>query len=398
MARGAVLLALVSCNLNVDYFSDYAGVNLIPQLDLSTTNGEWDLLTNATPGDFDDAYMLFEPVATPGPGGASAYRLEIKNMFPNGDFEAPLGAFWTSSGGIASIVTTDVSTGTFPAYQKTIVPGDPALKISTDVPNQYVGFDLTAATFGPALVVGGYYVLRFDYRFYSRLYVQYYRQVGSTYTDHQSVIRGVGPSNGFQLDTTFPVLEAFPGNNLLLPIQIEASGTHRLNFGFDTAANSPGAPDLNKQIVMIDNVRLTRADIPAWLEARLPSLNAAAKPLIPGIYEFTLWVRREAAADVSPNNPPSHTRFRAPGLTVEIQTQEAQGVQSRSHFFPDTGWTDWTKLTFRIENVQFDATTFDSSQPAVVIRLSPNRMNASLNQRDSGSLLIASPGLYFQER
>ncbi len=394
----AVMVSILGCTFEVDYFSDYAGVNLIPSLDLSTTSGQWELLTNSTPGNYDDDYMLFESVATPGPSGANAYRLEIKNMFPNGDFENALGGLWTASGGLASIVNTDVSTGSFPAYQRTITPSDRSLKISTENPNQYVGFDLTAANFGPGLVAGGSYALRFDYRYYTRLYVQYYRFTGSVYTDHQTVIKGVGPENGFQLDTSFPTLESFPGNNLILPITIQAAGTHRLNFGFNTAASSPGAPDVNKQIVMIDNVRLFRTDIPSWLEARVPNLNATAKPLLPGIYELTLYVQREAAADVSPNNPPTHTRFRAPGLTVEIQTQEAQGIQSRTKFFPDTGWTSWTPITFRIENIQFDPATFNAALPAIRIRLSPNNMVGSFNQRDAGSLLVSSPGLYFKER
>lgn len=397
-ALGVFILLTWGCTFDVDYFSDYAGVNLIPNLDLSTTSGQWELLTNSTPGDYDDDYMLFESVVTPGPSGSAAFRLEIKNMFPNADFEGALGGFWTVSGGMASIVNNDVNSGSFPAYQRTITASDRCLKISTEDPNEYVGFDFTAANFGPGLVADGSYTLRFDYRFYTRLYVQYYRQNGMTYDEHQSVIKGVGLENGFQLDTNFPILESFPGNNLILPITIRTAGTHRFNFGFNTAASSPGAPDVNKQIVMVDNVRLIRTDASSWIEARVPNLGATAKPLLPGIYEFTIYVQQEAAADVSPNSPPTHTRFRAPGLTIEIQTQEAQGVQSRTQYFPDTGWTSWTQLTFRIENIQFDPATFNSSSPAIRIRLSPNNMVGSFNQRDSGSLLISSPGLYFKER
>jgi hypothetical protein len=395
-----IVLFLLSCDLNVDYFSDYSNVNLIPNLELSTTSGEWDLLTNNTPGDYDDDYMLFESVTTPGPSGAPAFRLEIKNMFPNGDFENALGAFWTLGGGSSSatIVNSNVNSGFFPAYQRTISSGDRSLKVVTEVANDFVGFDLTAANFGPALVPTGTYIIKFDYRFYTRFYVQYYRNNGTVYDDHQTVIKGVGLQNAFQLDTNFPQLESFPGTNLILPITIKSSGTHRFNFGFNTLANSPGAPDVNKQIAMIDNVRMVRTNVDMWLESKVPNLNATALPLLPGIYEFTLWVLQENTSDVSPNNPPTHTRFRAPGITIEIITQEATGIQTRSQYFTDTGWSSWTKLTFRIENVQFDNATFSSSHPAIVIRLSPNRMNGSFNQRDSGSLLISSPALFFKER
>lgn len=391
------LVVMMACELDVDYFSDYAGVNLIPHLDFSTSSGEWRLLTNsADPPVYDDDHMLFEQVATPGPLGANAFRLEIKNLFPNGDFEFPLDPFWTASGGSFSIVNADVLTGPFPNMQRRI--DGPTLKIVTQALDQWVGFDIDAAHFGPAILPGASFLIRFDYRVFYRLYIQYFRSSGGNYYDHQTINRGVGLADSFQNDETLPQVLAFPADNLMLPFTIQSSSTHRFNFGFNSNANNPQAPTLNSQVVMVDNVRLFRTDIDPWIEAQVPSLTSTALPLLPGIYELTFWVRREDSTNVSPNNPPTHTRFRASGVTAQIQAQVAQGIRTVTQYFPDPGWTDWAKLTVRIENVQFDSATFDPNSPAIRIRFSPTKLDGGLAQRDTGSLLLSRVELFFKER
>ena len=94
------LLILAGCKNNADLFEDFRGVNLIAGVDFS--NAGWVAEQGAT-------YMDFSPAGVNFTDGSPAYRLEIKNLFPNGDFDATnIGASpagWSEMGTGAPAVT-----------------------------------------------------------------------------------------------------------------------------------------------------------------------------------------------------------------------------------------------------------------------------------------------------
>ncbi len=120
MLSAATLLA-ASCTLDTDYFSEYRDTNLLGNYDFGAA-GQWALAPNTTGNPSD--YMRWEDAATPGPDGVSpGYRLEIKNLIPNGDFEDTLAnsatvAPWSmaSPGGGSDTATFAQGQGGFATY------------------------------------------------------------------------------------------------------------------------------------------------------------------------------------------------------------------------------------------------------------------------------------------
>lgn len=406
-----ILVFSASCDLDTTYFDDYAGLNLISDYDFNVT-GDWNLLSNAVPLTFDDDYMRFEQVGVgAGPSGSESYRLEIKNLFPNGDFEVALGGFW-STANTAPAVGIDTPTQGGPPFNTAQVIDSTTLinnqrvistntlKIVTADVNGVnsdrvtVNLDNINLPFSAAPLPAGTYELRADYRTYGYLVMHYYRLDG-TYFDQQVVFSGFRGDSGPLNDVGLDDIGTLPGSNLFLPFN-KTTGSHFLHFGYNPAANPTKVPDTNFQVTMLDNVRLVRTDDDLgslWLEMTLPDLESASLTLLPGIYEFRVWVMDEAAADITPL-----TANRFPSRKISLSFTANQGFADYVKTQTFTGpWASWTQLTLRCENVQFSSDGLGTTQPALRLRISPTDMTTG-NGIDAGSLLIARPELFFLER
>ncbi|GEM_PF-4132480 len=400
---------LTSCNLDTSYFADYENLNLISAYDLNLT-GTWSLLSNAGPLIFNDNYMQFQQVGVgAGPSGSESFRLEIKNLFPNGDFQAGLGGVWVDNNLIG---TPDVNTyseievaDAFPgadSFSSTRLISGNTLKIITQdlsmVNSDRVSVNLSTFTLPvtAAAIPTGTYELRVDYRTYGNLIMHYYRENTGIFYDQQTINKGFLSSGGPKNDLTLDDLGSLPGSNLFVQFNLISGSNHFLVWGFNPATSPPSAPPNNNQVTMVDNIRLVRTDDglgELMLEMTLPDLQSSSLTLLPGIYEFSVWVRDEALADVTPLTP---NRFPSSKITLTFTANQGFADYVKTQTF--TGpWAGWTQLTLRCENVQFSSEGLTPTQPALRLRISPTDMTTG-NGIDAGSLLISRPELFFLER
>jgi hypothetical protein len=392
------LSALVaSCSLNTDYFSDYNGVNLISNWDfpsLTTTTPNWALTSdtvttdstyNPTPTDYMNWTDL--GAGTGANGTSHAYRLEIKNLIPSGDFEgltvgsslsAQLPTFWSK---------TSASTGT-----DSVVTSAPDINgVSHSLDGNAVDWNGTTQSdaltlnlktaLGSLWRVGDYQVqmdfidllnslpIEFDYLDNTSPPVQkwIYPPPGST---------GLGNTSRHSLSTVTTVS----------PILITSA-----NLGDTQTLVFETLPSLSSQNVLFDNLRLVRSDLPLTVQTSLPSLYSTVKQLIPGTYTFSIWVKDDPTAG-------SANRFHASGLTITITAATQSGNPGFiQEFVPQTTpWTSWTPLTFNLGTVDFvDTDSEHSGTPALTLTLSPTNGKTGYASVDAGSLLVCQPSLVF---
>ena len=416
-----LLAFFAGCNLNTDYFADYRGKNLLGNSDFGS--GKWALVSNSdststaynpTPSD----YMTWEGIAaaghpidgsastpTKGPDGVSpSYRLEIKNLIPDGDFEgeatgnafppAPE-AFWSQSTGTPSVSfkTSGTSSG-----------------VSNSISHQSLLFNSSATSGILSLAIDtavntapnagfwnrkGSYQFRFDFYNYSP---------GTTF---DLTLAGPGVANVFNNGNwAFSNLPTASSPTLVpasfLLINDGSAPAWSVNFG--------GAA--NDQIIL-DNVRMLNIILDPSVALRFSSLSSGSATLLPGTksgaYVFTAYVKDDPTADQTQTAGSIHliNRLYASGLTIAINAAVKSGSGTYSTFFarPPGGWGSWTKLTV---NLGFDFVDSDSQlngQPALTIELSPTNVsnvnvqpdgNSSVSaDRDVGSLLVAQPTLTY---
>jgi hypothetical protein len=152
---------------------------------------------------------------------------------------------------------------------------------------------------------------------------------------------------------------------------------------------------------VLDNVRLVPDDYEnLWAEAKLKSLSSGTLALLPGskagMYTFTVQVRDDPTIGTAATRS-ALNRFQPSGLAIRITAYTKGGRQTLYHFEarPTTGWTAWTTITFQNG---FDFVNDDSSIPpteqAMTISLSPTDVTTS-GSADVGSLLVSQPTLTF---
>ena len=185
----ACVLTLAGCNLNTNYFSDYSGKNLLANYGFSAT-GKWALESYATyaavtgylPADYvtwaqigagsaaDNSTDSAASTPTKGFDNSSpAFRLEIKNLLLDGDFEtgqnpgSPVtDGWWAPAGGATDNIETvatanSVGTSYSPISDNSLFFSGPNVAGNTLV--------LTLSPISvPLWARTGTYRVRFDYR------------------------------------------------------------------------------------------------------------------------------------------------------------------------------------------------------------------------------------------
>lgn len=426
-----LLVAVAGCNLNVNYFGDYTGKNILGNSGFGS--GKWSLVSDPTlaaggytPAYSSSDYMRWEAVgnvgntdhsydinaltSTVGPDGSSpSYRVEIKNLIPDGDFEGETNTtsflasetvpaangFWLPTAAIS--IASSGTLNSVPAY----ISGDHqavAFNTGPSASTMTLAIDkaVTATTAGFWSRAGSY---RFRFDFYNY----------STGSSFDLSLTGIGvnsatvSSGGVWNFSTLPAATApsvVPASFLL--INDGSAPAWTVNFG--------GA--LSDQIIL-DNVRLLNISVDPSVALSFSSLSSGSATLIPGTksgaYVFSVYVRDDPTADQTQSAGTIHlvNRFYASGLTIVLKAAVKSGSGTYSTFIarPPGGWGSWTKITV---NAGFDFVDSDSQlngQSALVVELSPtnaSNVNVQFNgnstvsaDRDVGSLLVAQPVLTF---
>ena len=98
LVAATAVLAITGCRPAAG-FDEYRGVNLIESRDFDATDETGTALWQT---DASNTYMTWEEVGSVTPPGVvtgPVYRLEVKNLLANGDFEnATLPGFWSAAG------------------------------------------------------------------------------------------------------------------------------------------------------------------------------------------------------------------------------------------------------------------------------------------------------------
>jgi hypothetical protein len=399
----STLVLFAGCKLNTDYFSDYRGKNLLSNTGFSS--GKWALVSDSTSSDAGynptpSNFMNWVAASSDtnltsayrsDSNGGSAYRLEILNLIPDGDFETetssatsfttPASTFWATH--MSSSNTLVFSSSGTDSNGVPLSINHNTMNFGSAGTNDYVTLDVGSAV-GAATWVSPnpWTYTAAQYQFHMDFYNASEAETTLTMALTQgSSTTSWDQSNLTQHGTTlYSVSEFIPIGNTTTSIAIGSTSFQ------DTA--------------YIDNVRLVNASIDPSVKLSYSSLSSGTLQLLPGTksgaYVFSLYVRDDPTADqTSTAATHASNRFYASGLTVTVTAAVKSGSGTYTAFVarPSGGWTSWTKLSF---NMGFDFVDNDSQlngSPALTIRLSPT--DTTTASRDAGSLLIAEPSLTY---
>ncbi len=350
-------LITLSCSNGTDLFGEYRGVNLIEGygFDYDGWTADWS----------ESYYMNFEAVTaadaggTTGlPDGAAVYRLEIPNLMPDGDFEATTVPNppdnWTP-GGVGTVVTaaTGIS-GTTMVY---------------DCPDKTDKINFSLSNLADSFNAGSFYTIRFDFI------------VGSALFDYHN-------GTNTQLPVYWEIaglsgIQPFPTAEIDSEILAVSGGTFSINTPSDIASIV--------QSGKIDNFRVIRTDIPYAIRLEVPSIREGKPELIPGTYRFSVYVKQEESASVT---PAVLNRFRSTGVTLQVEGPYAShsDTSAAAAFHPDdenADWSSWQAISVDINDLYPSAK--EEPDNVVVLSVYPH----DVNDEDIGSILIAAPSLEF---
>lgn len=385
----AVLIFFSTCELPLSFGPEYfnTSTNFIAAYPLALppvasdwgagtalgTVAIWDWAWRGTTEDDFEYMVLVNPGVVGGTGasdggfslGASeqVWRLELVNLMPDPDyFEGlPLGPFaedgWETGGPGASITVNQTATSRGKELQlQSIGP-------------EWVGFDPSTLFKTPPLDDA-------LYSFYAR-----------TTTP--------APSYNIETaaDSTYDRLGRIVRSDILAIEDFAIlSVDHRLKFG----KNGNG----EEQNIVIDEVRAVRTDLTESWRLRLLLRPGDTSPsLVPGYYEFSLWVRIPDDAltpddDEGRMDTPEAALAASSVRLAMTQLSFLEGSDTPSSV-TDSFAVDstWTRLALRMEpRSNFDR--FDEKIEEAVIELSiyPFATNETI---DAGAVLIAAPSLRF---
>ncbi|TVR67539.1 MAG: hypothetical protein EA427_13380 [Spirochaetaceae bacterium] len=396
MLAGAVTLLLVSCpwTSGTD-FDDYAGVNLIAGQNFgaadAATGEPWFLtpgLTAATNSDGSGGsgvdYARFERTSgtgayapPPDAPGAPVYRLEVVNLFRNGDFEDE--TFFENQW---SEVVAGPSATSFNTTSQ--IEGTRSLNVQTGDPDDRVEVDLAHPDYG---LLGGF---REDTLFAFHID---FRIAGSSFTMglHDGTTNAVsGPWTIVRGSPSEITVFSFPGSGAQDPadqpisnaIYRQGSRT-RLSFG--------GVDADSRRVVngTFDRLRVVQADRGHY--ARLPvPYRAAGRPdlMSGGTYTFSIYV----APDPSATDGSAPNRFPARFFSAGLQRNPPLGGVDAEEVLVRT-FEGWERVEFQFSGSGLRLDSAGGSDAVLEILLEVGASHLGTTYTDSGSLLVAAPSL-----
>lgn len=413
----AVSFWWIACDTGLS-FDEYDGENFLTAATLSS--GSWVLMPDYA-DEFDDEgtdaddYMDYSATGATGPQGGPVYRLEIKNLLQNGDFELNTKTPW-------DYLKNDTNaTADPPADAKMLLfdSGANALDnytahVQTDE-QEYLRFELksgfvTQETYVPEKN----YLFHFDYRTTSQLFAYYIPD----WTNDPSLSDAYYQANGGAEGANDPPsLSNLTNRNTYPPLspvddqkkdnRFTASATP-LGTNTDSLSLVGNAED--NQEGYVDNFRVIReseGDFDLRLRIKLNIDHNSDLDLIDGYYKFSVYVRQEGTL-------PGNT-FHADRVELGINGYDRENQKSveenkvfyktqalASAYATTTGtyagdWSSqWVQLEFASQTlIQLSQTADDPVLELTISPSNPGNTDSSWNRLKPGSLLIADPRLEY---
>ncbi len=415
----AIFLLATGCE-EPDFFGEYSGKNFLPSDSLGP-DGNWQLMPDYTfeEGTLAKNYMGFSPKdGELGPRGGPVYRLEIKNLLRNGDFEDPA---------IDDVWLTNGTKSYIPSTAPLALEGR-SLKYNVNK-DQMLYFNCPKALINEkCYLYDKSYLFSYDYRC-GETQKSYFllNSADSSAGPSKTEITGssyrftaYGGQNGQQEEPSTKNSNTFP------PLDILKAQSQRIN-NFTT--KMPASGNINRfiffpgasQVAVIDNFKLIRdTEGPFDLRLRLKlSLNDNnGLKLIPGYYRFSLWVKEAGTlplntfyADRIELGIESHDRRNLMDIKdyqVFYKTRELHNLYALNgrsfldgrHPLTESSSLNWGEnwVQLVLSSSQLIQLPDQSEEPVMELTISPSNpgpTDSGWNRLSPGVILIADPELEF---
>jgi hypothetical protein len=405
-----ILLTLAGCGDPIDVFSDYRGVNLLDSQGLD----QWALHDSVTA---EIPLMVFTDVTTslaasgsslPEDGPNDFYRLEVKNMLPNGDFEGDISEQWTEKNPGPNLVfetTPNSKANSFWWLSGDVLRHDSDAASESyayvDLENELIRYPTETESWDVTVHFSA--LLPSDKYSYS---FGIYKTPGLGYISEATVSAQAG--------TDLTIYRLFPAID---PVEQEISGNTENTFSIGGVENRYFSLQQSESNLDLhfDNLRIARvqdANFSYSLETGLTREDSTRRPSLPlqsGTYEFSIYVKPDPV--VTPD-PQGLNRFPARFVTISIIGQNK--VASRTYDLwsgnPKDGFTqptDWVQLRLTTENLIGSLYGVSGDTELIRLQIIPTAMGDSVYNldgteyenaypnEDAGSILIAQPRLEF---
>ena len=417
----ATALMAAGCS-SPSLFSEYSDESFLSRSSFS--DDAWQLMPDY---DFESGtsatdYMAYSKVSSSGgPDGGPVYRLEIKNLLKNGDFEDGNGVDWFHY---------DEPSQTFNADAGTTVPTDfqvsDAFGVNLELDNYTAYFNISRdETIGIILSNNGTndafrnpdtyitdknYVFSYDYRaisLSSYFEPNWTTSSGNALGSYEFEVLG-GPSGsdeGRSLDNYnyFPPLD---------PSSASASQQNLIKAQNDTDTDVFIIATDSPQSGYIDNitfVRDTDGDFDLRLRLKMDINHRSDLDLIPGYYKFSVYVKAENSGtnnvfdadrvELGINGYDDDNSMLVEDTMVFYKTSELHNLYSQSGESFQGNWSSsWVQLSFASD--QLIQLPDISENPVMELTISPSNPGTSdvgWNRLDAGSILISEPTLEYSD-
>ncbi|MFW6329872.1 MAG: hypothetical protein ACOC28_07210 [Alkalispirochaetaceae bacterium] len=376
---------VVSCQ-GSSGFGDFGDTNLIENRDFNATDGDGDPLWQ--PDDATGRYMTWEletAVAPPSGTNGPVYRMEVVNLFQNGDFEA----FAPGAG----VPTNWAQEGNANAEIVEALDGQ-ALRLAFEGTDVRLYLDLAGAgglqdgTGASAFGGNREYTIHFDY-------VPTVTDIGIELNNNvQADSTGTGAGNTDQFRVAIEAAQT--GTRLEFPNSITSPPLNTLSVldgeysyfnigGFTTTAQARFAGE-------IDNIRFVELGRSYYIRLPVPYSESGRPDLVPGgTYTVSLQVR------LDPDVGTVNNRLAARQIAVGIVGSEAISSGAVSADVLDTRDVDtgWTQLSVEIPGPTFPSVEFDGEDTMLFVAISPTFTSGGAQTTDAGSVLVSDPRLFW---
>ncbi|MDX9801681.1 MAG: hypothetical protein RBT69_10135 [Spirochaetia bacterium] len=362
--------AFYGCS-EVPDLSEYQGINYIANSNF--TSPEWSFDDTVAPNlfhymDFDTLPVIAVPVYTGLPNNVDSgdiSRLEIFNLVPDGGFESGL-AGWNTFGAPTTFTRNNTSNE---RVNSSIPNNNFSIEYDLFISTDRIQFDLDTVHDG--FIENNNYIVRLNFT----------REATNTtavfeYNDAAAVIYKTWKPKtlvGWSVDdTVYTEFPAYDSAEFDTNITARPNTQNYFNIGSISYGN-----DINGYI---DDFRIVRSDINYYLRMTVPYSEAGRPDLYSGIYRFAVYVKGEDTADI----PPAVLNNRSRSSRVSLI------INGKTEGFSSSAWTNtgWTRLTVD-KFIQIDA------GDTIELMVSPADKSGLANTLDIGSILIASPSLYY---
>jgi len=406
-----ISIGLLTTCKNPVSFAEYVGENFLAA-DSLTSEG-WALMpdldfTADSAGTAAADYMDFTATGATGPEGGPVYRLEIRNLLQNGDFEDGTVAPWRYFDGTSVLAPPVGKMEIISSGQEQIdgytanIPDPPGINA-----DERLQINLSTAFVNPATyLTGKNYYFNFDYRTNSLLYMLFPQWDSSTLGGELFLAQGgpdgTGDNQSILNRNTYPPVVPIQDQRNSNLILTSAAASDGLGFAGETQSGS------------FDNFRIVRgAEGNFDLRLRL-KLNLDHRPdltLIPGYYKLTLWVKQEDLTSKTNTFHADRVELGIKGYDLENQINVEEykvfyKTQALADAYVTTTGTfpgDWTGSWVQLELASDKLIQLPniSQDPVLELTISPSNpgiTDKSWNRLTAGTLLIADPALEYSGR